>query len=158
MTAKEKADLRRWAKEWRAKTRKAWRHVQRREPTELDSNRAYPMFGGDPKFGATIWLEEGGWCGRRWMTTPELEKAQARWIKQSYQASGPAFEERLKEEGGWIQCGGCRFFGAFDGDFGLCCNPESPMDGHVTFEHGGCDQHSNRAAFEENHSGTNVPK
>jgi hypothetical protein len=109
------------------------------------------MFGGDSQYGGTVWISEGGWCGRRWMTTDELEKAKARWISQSYAVSGPEFEERLKEEGGRIQCGGCRFFGAFDGDWGLCCNPESPMDGHVTFEHGGCDQHSNRAAFEENH-------
>jgi hypothetical protein len=40
------------------------------------------------------------------------------------------------------QCGGCRFFAALDGDYGICCNELSPNDGRVTFEHGGCIQHS----------------
>ncbi len=130
----------------REKRRKAWQHVQRVNPlnkNETGDYRVYPMFGGDPKHGDTVWLSEGGWLGRSWMTTRELEAAKERWIKASYRASGKAFEERLAHEGGWIQCGGCRFFAAFDGDFGLCGNPASSMDGHVTFEHGGCENHSN---------------
>jgi hypothetical protein len=27
-------------------------------------------------------------------------------------------------------------------DYGICANPSSPLDGSITFEHGGCEKHS----------------
>jgi len=81
---------------------------------------------------------EGGWVGRRWMTSAELNAALERWVDRSYATALP---EALAH-GGAYQCGGCRFFGAFDGDYGLCCNPDSENDGRVVFEHGGCPQAS----------------
>ena len=75
-----------------------------------------------------------------WMTTKELRAARDRWLTASRVDPLKAARE---EYGGVIQCGGCRWFGAFDADFGLCCNPASSFDGKVTFEHGGCEKHSN---------------
>lgn len=117
--------------------RRSWEKVTRVNPTGLGEYKAFPMFGGDPAYGQAVWVSEGGWCYQRWLTTKELKDAKWRWAQQSYAT-------RLEEPDGGPppQCGGCRYFAAIDGDFGLCCNPESPMDGHVMFEHGGCPKHS----------------
>jgi len=85
-------------------------------------------------------VNEGGWyCGRKWMTAKQLDRAETRWVKHSYTTgeAQPDFE-------GWIahQCGGCRWFAALDCDYGICCNETSPNDGRITFEHGGCIAHS----------------
>jgi len=89
-------------------------------------------------FGAT-YISEGGWIGRRWMTTKELRAAINRWVRHSYDTGKlqPNYD-------GWIeyQCGGCRFLGAFDGNYGVCCNPDGPNDGRIVSEHGGCVEHS----------------
>ena len=41
------------------------------------------------------------------------------------------------------QCGGCRFWlelaGILGTDYGGSANPASPFDGHIRFEHDGCD-------------------
>lgn len=76
-------------------------------------------------------VERGGWS-RGWLTPPEREAAERRWIDRSYRTR--ADENR--------QCGGCRYFAATGSDFGICANPRSPLDGAVTFEHGGCAEHS----------------
>ena len=116
-----------------------------REPGVFrDTYRVFPMFGSidtinsPPQWDARVMLSEGGWIGRRWMTTAELNAALERWVKRSYATALPEALTR----GGEYQCGGCRFFGAFDGDYGLCCNPASENDGRVVFEHGGCPQAS----------------
>ena len=113
----------------------------RRVKSELGNYREFPMFGGLQYGEHAVLLSEGGWA-RKWMTTKELRAARERWIAESYSHEGPAFHEALREYGGVIQCGGCRFFAAFDADFGLCANPASWFDGRVTFEHGGCLKHS----------------
>ena len=97
-----------------------------------DSSRAVRLFD---RYG-NIELSEGGWNGRRWLSNKEIRAAIKRWVAASYRP------EAMDED--WVphQCGGCRYFGAFDGDYGLCFNPMSPLDGHVTFEHGGCLHHS----------------
>lgn len=98
------------------------------------SYRAVRLFD---RYGV-IELSEGGWNGRRWMSSKEVQAAISRWVKASYRPEAMDGDD-------WIphQCGGCRYFGAFDSDYGLCFNPMSPLDGHITFEHGGCLYHSN---------------
>ena len=109
-------------------------------------------------FDGTI-VSEGGWCGQRWMNCKELLSAEDRWVNHSYNTRAdklgikdipPEFNaEQLKEfdrvydlTDGCAQCGGCRWFAAFDADYGVCCNNKSPNDGRVVFEHGGCIYHS----------------
>ena len=104
-----------------------------------ETYRTFPMFGAvdintPPRWDARVMLSEGGWAGRRWMTSAELNAALKRWVARSYATALP----EAVTHGGAYQCGGCRFFGAFDGDYGLCCNPASENDGRVVFEHGGC--------------------
>lgn len=119
-----------------------------------DSNyRTFVLFGGTE-------VSEGGWLiGRKWMTAKHMNKAEARWVQHSYATRADAYLEKrfsvevdiekLKEinhkydiSAGCGQCGGCRWFAALDADYGICCNEESPNDGRITFEHGGCIQHS----------------
>lgn len=121
--------------------RKQWHRVQR-EPA---GTRRFPMFGATTRLfeAHAIWLSEGGWCGRKWMTTKELVAALDRWVDHAYLAGGEKYAEEVANEGGRLQCGGCRYFAAFDSNYGLCCNVKSNMDGRVTFEHAGCPQHSN---------------
>ena len=91
-------------------------------------------------FDGTV-VSEGGWFSdRKWMTAKELNAAQDRWVANCYKTGKQ--EPDVKED--WIphQCGGCRWFAAFDLDYGICCNKESPNDGRITFEHGGCTKHS----------------
>ena len=71
---------------------------------------------------------------RPWLSDDELRAAEARWTKRSY---------RYRVDDGF-QCGGCRFFAATGADFGICANPDGPLDGSITFEHGGCRAHSER--------------
>ena len=101
--------------------------------------REFPAFGSLQYGEHAVLLSEGGWA-QKWMTTKELRAARDRWLTASRVDPLKAARE---EYGGVIQCGGCRWFGAFDADFGLCCNPASSFDGKVTFEHGGCEKHSN---------------
>ena len=106
---------------------------------EFGSYRVYPMFDG-------IELSEGGFLvGNKWMTSKELRQARERWVNHSYATALP----EAVTKGGAYQCGGCRFFGAFDNDYGLCCNSDSPNDGRVVFEHGGCLKHSYVVSLEE---------
>ncbi len=84
-------------------------------------------------------VSSGGWyAGRKWLTNKKIKAAEKRWLKL-------AFDEGKKQPDydGWIehQCGGCMYFACWK-DFGLCWCKESPLDGHVVFEHSGCDHHS----------------
>ena len=91
----------------------------------------------ESKLGGIV-VSRGGWSNR-WVSTRELRAALKRWVKQSLEC---APEDAEHPEYGPSQCGGCRYFAAWDGDYGLCCNPRSPQDGRFCFEHGGCPQHS----------------
>lgn len=91
-------------------------------------------------------VTEGGWYdGRSWLTAKEIAAAEERWAKRSY-ATG-VYEGKGAMQ--WIahQCGGCKFFAALGNDYGICWNKKSPHDGAITFEHGGCGEHS---GFQEN--------
>lgn len=81
---------------------------------------------------AQVEVERGGWYYGKWLTKDERKAAEARWTGRSYKF-------RLDDE---YQCGGCRFFAATGMDYGICANPASPLDGSITFEHGGCEEHS----------------
>lgn len=86
-----------------------------------------------PKTIAQAEASEGGWTDRKdWLTQDEADAAEKRWAMRSYL---PRYDDNY-------QCGGCRFFAAFGADYGVCCNVASAMDGNITFEHGGCEQHS----------------
>lgn len=74
----------------------------------------------------------GGWYHGKWLTKNEIAEAEQRWGIKSY-------ESRTSDE---YQCGGCKSFAAFGPDYGVCCNSLSSRDGHIMFEHGGCEQHS----------------
>jgi len=67
------------------------------------------------------------------------KKCRDRWVKRANRPGYPAF---FANEQFCRQCGACRFFvrltGEFRKDWGVCSNPESPMDGKVCSEHDGC--------------------
>ncbi len=140
MNGDEKGPIRAAMQEYQ-RERNKWYRVQRR-PDADGAYRVFPLFGSLAHGDHAVWVSEGGWVGRRWLTTPELRSSRERWVQASYEHDGKALEKAREQEGGIIQCGGCRFFAALDGDFGLCCNPRSWFDGRATFEHGGCKQHS----------------
>lgn len=77
-------------------------------------------------------VTRGGWYYGKWLTPTERAAAEKRWAARSYR--------RRTDES--LQCGGCRFFAALGLDYGICANPDSPLDGNITFEHGGCRAHS----------------
>jgi hypothetical protein len=88
---------------------------------------------------------QGGWYhGRKWLTNKAIDKAEERWANRSYEAGRQEPDYDKKGEYDWIphQCGGCKFMAALGGDFGICWNQNSPMDGCIIFEHGGCVKHS----------------
>lgn len=115
--------------------------------------RSYIIFDGTE-------VGEGGWLiGRKWMTAEYLNSCIDRWVERSYKTRADTYLQRkfsievdiekLKEidrkydlSAGCGQCGGCCWFAALDGDYGFCCNEDSPNEGRITFEHGGCIQHS----------------
>lgn len=77
-------------------------------------------------------VERGGWYYGRWLTPKERKAAEKRWADRSYTHRRDAN----------YQCGGCRFFAALGMDYGICANRDSEQDGSITFEHGGCSEHS----------------
>lgn len=77
-------------------------------------------------------VTRGGWYGGRALSNDERRDAEKRWVDRSY-------EHRADES---RQCGGCAYFAATGSDFGICVNPASPLDGSITFEHGGCTAHA----------------
>ena len=117
------------------------------------SYRSFVIFGGT---GVT----EGGWMiGRKWMTAKHMSGLVHKWVMQSFATRADTYLkkefstevdiEKLKQidqeydlSAGCGQCGGCRWFAAIDGDYGFCFNQNSPNEGRITFEHGGCIQHS----------------
>ena len=79
---------------------------------------------------------KGGWAAsNRKPKREDLIRAELRWTRRSFRP-GKQGEDDL------FQCGGCEFFAAFGADYGVCWNAESPMDGMIVFEHGGCREHS----------------
>ncbi len=96
---------------------------------------------------AQIECQTGGW-GPDIVPAPEtIKAAEQRWIKRCYKTR----HLKTYDLGGKLveacnyQCGGCLHFAATGSDFGICMNPESPLDGTVTFEHGGCEEQSQLA-------------
>ena len=94
-----------------------------------------------------VFVTPGGWADE-WPTVEEMESATIRWADGSYATVVPE-----EETGHVLQCGGCAFVLALDGDWCLCTNAASPHDGRVTFEHGGCRQHSLMAEIEQEGEG-----
>lgn len=97
------------------------------------SYRRFVIFNGTE-------ITEGGWYrGRKWMTAKYLTACVRRWVMRSYDTGKeqPDYAEEIPH-----QCGGCRWFAVLDSDYGFCCNPQSPNEGRITFEHGGCKEHS----------------
>lgn len=74
----------------------------------------------------------GGWYFGPALSDADRDAAEERWVSRSY---------RYRSDEG-RQCGGCAYFAALGSDFGICANAASPLDGAVTFEHGGCPMHS----------------
>lgn len=85
---------------------------------------------------AQVECTPGGWAGDRIPTPEQIEAAEKRWAERSYR--------KEVDKDGCIenQCGGCRYFAATGSDYGICWNEKSPLDGMITFEHGGCEFHS----------------
>lgn len=113
--------------------------------------RTYVIFDGTE-------ISEGGWpLGRKWMTAKFMNHIVDKWVAQSYSTRVDTlykkgllpkdFIEPLRQQGmleytaGDGQCGGCRWYADIDGDYGFCFNQDSPNEGRITFEHGGCIQH-----------------
>ena len=148
------------------KNREEFAEITKQLDKERGRDRIKYHHVGDPDSGYRSFvifdgteISEGGWLiGRKWMTAKYLKSCEARWVKSSYDTRLDEFlkgnlpataeNEKLKEiykdygDGGAIQCGGCRWFAALDCDYGFCCNEKSPNEGRITFEHGGCIQHS----------------
>lgn len=82
-------------------------------------------------------VTKGGWYYGKGLTDEERRAAEDRWAHRAYTPPGRDEE---------YQCGGCRFFAATGADFGICANPASPLDGMISFEHGGCASHSEMPA------------
>jgi len=110
-------------------------------------------------FDGTEVSECGFLIGRKWMTAKYMNDAETRWVKHSYATRADTYLkqkfaievnlERLRKidkeydlTSGCAQCGGCQWFAALDAAYGVCCNKQSENDGRITFEHGGCIQHS----------------
>jgi len=106
-------------------------------------------------------VEPGGWLiGRKWLTARFMNRIVDRWVSLSYATRADNLLkynavpegvdiEQLKEidrlydlSAGCAQCGGCQWFAALDSDYGFCFNQDSPNEGRITFEHGGCIHHS----------------
>ena len=91
-------------------------------------------------------VSEGGWYnGRSWLTDKAIQEANQRWAMRSYdtRADKHIDEDILPHyELGCFQCGGCKFAAMSGADFGICWNKDSPLDGCIIFEHGGCVKHS----------------
>jgi len=107
-------------------------------------------------------VSEGGWLSHKWMTAKFMNRIVDKWVRDSYETRADNYLkthkndmaispliEKLKEidndydlTAGCAQCGGCRWYAAIDGDYGFCFNQDSPNEGRITFEHGGCIQHS----------------
>ena len=68
-----------------------------------------------------------------------------RWAHRGNRNTG---DLTYRDEWYYQQCGGCRFWIALRGelglDYGACTNPQSTFDGHVRFEHDGCDVFADR--------------
>lgn len=88
-------------------------------------------------------VAEGGWYnGRKWMTAKYLRACVARWVQRSFDTGKEQPDYDIINSWTPHQCGGCRWFAALDADYGFCCNEVSPNEGRITFEHGGCKEHS----------------
>lgn len=78
----------------------------------------------------------------KWMSRQYVKSRVKAWIRKSCETGReqPDFDD----ENQWIphQCMRCYWFGALDMDYGFCFNIESPNEGHICFEHGGCKFHS----------------
>lgn len=81
----------------------------------------------------------GGWADDIPPTPQEIKDAESRWAERSYEYG---VKEDPTDDFIERQCGGCHYFAALGADYGLCWNKKSPLDGCVTFEHGGCKFHS----------------
>ena len=128
------------------KNRKELAEITRRLDKEAGRDKIKYNLHGDDRYRSFVIFDdtvvnEGGWYGGgKWMTAKYLKACVARWVKRSYDTG--KLEPDCKD--GWIphQCGGCRWFAALDLDYGFCCNLDSPNEGRITFEHGGCIKHS----------------
>ena len=124
----------------------------RKEGDPFSHCRTFVLFDGTE-------VTEGGWLiGRKWMTAKFMNKIVGEWVRKSYATRVDAlykkgllpvqYVETLKQQGmleytaGDGQCGGCQWFAALDADYGLCFNQDSPNEGRITHEHGGCIYHS----------------
>jgi len=132
------------------KNRKDFAEINKKYDKKHGKDRIKYHNAGEPDFSYRTFVlfdgtevSEGGWySGRKWMTAKFLKAAESRWVSNSYKTGEEQPDYDTKNQ--WIphQCGGCRWFAAFDLDYGVCCNEVSPNDGHITFEHGGCIKHS----------------
>lgn len=149
------------------KNRKEFAEISKRLDKEAGRDKVKYHSEGDSDFNYRSFVlfdgtevTQGGWLiGRKWMTAKLMKDAESRWVAHSYKTRAdnimkikglpPDVLERLVEidreydlSAGCGQCGGCRWFAALDADYGMCCNKEGLNDGRITFEHGGCIQHS----------------
>lgn len=77
----------------------------------------------------------------KWMTSKYVKSRVEKWVKHSYETGKEQPDYDHKNQ--WIphQCEWCFWFGALDLDYGFCFNIQSPNEGRVCSEHGGCKHH-----------------
>lgn len=78
--------------------------------------------------------DKGGWYAGRSPTKAEIAAAEKRWHARA--------ERHIDREDCTPQCGGCAYFAALNGYWGLCINAASDFDGRAVFEHNGCGCHT----------------
>jgi hypothetical protein len=67
-------------------------------------------------------------------------ETRARWLtRRNRKQESPEYLDEWYAE----QCGGCEFWiplaAGWGSDYGVCSNPNSPLDGTVRLEHDGCE-------------------
>lgn len=128
--------------------RRQFREISKRYDKEHGKDRVKRTGQGEDAYRSYVIFDdtnisEGGWYyGRKWMTAKFMRQAVDRWVAMSFETGKQ--EPDYAKENEWIphQCGGCRWFGALDLDYGFCFCIESLNEGRIVFEHGGCIQHS----------------
>jgi len=78
----------------------------------------------------------------KWMPAKYVKERVGEWVKRSYETAKEQPDYDTINQWTPHQCEWCYWFGALDSDYGFCFNTQSPNEGRICFEHGGCKYHS----------------
>src|SRR5689334_24009974 len=99
-----------------------------------------------PKTLFGLEVERGGWYGERmkWYTQKQLDDLRKKLVERASETAlrEPPHPDDKGYQHIYAQCGGCMHFAAYDSDYGICLEEQSPNFGRVVQEHSGCKLHS----------------